>query len=85
MKVLLDEGYLSITGNKTTAAPVPAASAKYIGPVAPMMVKRITLPENGLTKEEIDRTINTLSEEIEDDKDKEQFLKKYGTCFLVSL
>lgn len=43
-----------------------------------MMVKRITLPENGLTKEEIDWTINTLSEEIEDDKDKEQFLKNMG-------
>lgn len=107
MEVLLDEGYISLTGNQTTAAPTPPAPAKqsdtdqqdqqlvsttdftaslteelakYIGPVAPMMVKRIALPENGLTKEAIDWTINTLAEEIEDDKDKEQFIENMGVA-----
>jgi len=32
MKVLLDEGYLSITGNQPTAAPVPPAPAKQSNP-----------------------------------------------------
>ncbi len=107
MKVLLDEGYVSLTGNKIAAAPSPASMsapakqshsdqqvvsttdftkslteelAKYIGPVAPMMVQRIALPENGLTKEEIDWTINTLSEEIEDDKHKQQFINNMGVA-----
>ncbi|MCP4342860.1 MAG: hypothetical protein GY799_29255 [Desulfobulbaceae bacterium] len=55
--------------------------ANYVGPVAGMLVKRITLPEQGLAKEDIGRILSSLSEEIEGDKDKQQFLKNMKVAF----
>lgn len=55
--------------------------ANYVGPVAGMLVKRITLSEQGLTKADIGRILSSLAEEIEGDKDKQQFLKNMNVAF----
>lgn len=97
-KVLLDAGYISLTGSgkpaptqesradqELVSAPdfiksLTEELANYIGPVATMLVKRIVLPEQGLSKEDIGRILSSLSEEIEGDKDKQQFLKNMNAA-----
>lgn len=48
----------------------------YLGPVAEMLVKRIELPEQVITKGEINMVLSLLAKEIEGEGDKQLFLTK---------
>ncbi|MGB3209408.1 MAG: hypothetical protein WBB19_01760 [Desulforhopalus sp.] len=99
VNVLLDKGYVSLTGNDTS---VPATKgtfeqhlvstadfvekisvelANYIGPVAAMLVEKITPVEKNISTGEIGRIINILAKEIEEDEDRHLFLANMGGAF----
>ena len=53
----------------------------YLGPVAEMLVKRIELPEQVITKGEINMVLSLLAKEIEGEGDKQLFLTKMRAAF----
>lgn len=53
----------------------------YLGPVAEMVIKRIELPEQVITKGEISMVLSLLAKEIEGEGDKQLFLTNMRAAF----
>jgi hypothetical protein len=79
---LVDGGYL--TQGEGGSAPLVATGdfvrtlsselANYIGPVAGILVKQLELPEELISKGEIDKILSVVAMEIDNKEEKKQFL-----------